>query len=186
MRWTTVFALGVFPAAAAAPLLLSACGDAGAAPAQPVDFPHAPHTENQIDCAFCHEFSDGWAAAGCPGWGWQDVEPAFARSARGAFPLAELPDRHVLAEAFVHSAQAAGIPPTADLNGEANDGVGFVPVSQRRGRRFTTLAAGLLPSLMSLSCSKSVIAGLVPPARAESLLRTASLSASAGEGPALQ
>jgi hypothetical protein len=47
-------------------LLLTACGDAGAEPAQPIAFPHAPHTENQIDCAFCHEFSDSRAAAGIP------------------------------------------------------------------------------------------------------------------------
>ena len=53
---------------------------------------------------------DAWAAAGCPGWSWADAEPAFARSADGAFPLADLRDRHVLTEAFVHAAQAAGIP----------------------------------------------------------------------------
>ena len=89
---------------------------------------------------------DGWAAAGCTGWGWGDVEPAFARSARGAFPLADLPDRHVLAEAFVHSAHAAGIPLAQDLNGEENDGVGLVPVSQRRGRRFSVLDGYYAPA----------------------------------------
>ena len=89
---------------------------------------------------------DGWAAAGCTGWSWDDVEPVFARSARGAFPLGDLPDRHVLAEAFVHSARAIGIPPTTDLNGEANDGVGFVPVSQRRGRRFSVLDGYYAPA----------------------------------------
>ena len=89
---------------------------------------------------------DGWAAAGCTGWGWDDVEPAFARSARGAFPLAGLPDRSVLAEAFVHAAQAVGIAPAADLNGEDNSGVGFVPVSQRRGRRFSVLEGYYAPA----------------------------------------
>ena len=89
---------------------------------------------------------DAWAAAGCTGWSWDDVEPVFARSARGAFPLAELPDRHVLAEAFVHSARAVGIPLATDLNGEANDGVGFVPVSQRRGRRFSVLDGYYAPA----------------------------------------
>lgn len=89
---------------------------------------------------------DGWAAAGCPGWSWNEVEPAFARSARGAFPLADLPDRHVLAEAFVHAAQAVGIPATADLNGVENDGVGLVPVSQRRGRRFSVLDGYYAPA----------------------------------------
>ena len=89
---------------------------------------------------------DAWAALGCSGWGWADVEPYFARSARGAFPLAELPDRHVLAEAFVHSAQALGIPFTDDLNAESNEGVGFVPVSQRRGRRFSVVDGYLAPA----------------------------------------
>jgi choline dehydrogenase len=89
---------------------------------------------------------DGWAGAGCPGWAWADVEPAFARSAEGAFPLDELPERHVLAEAFVHAAQAAGIAFTSDLNGESNEGVGFVPVSQRRGRRFSVVDGYLAPA----------------------------------------
>jgi choline dehydrogenase len=89
---------------------------------------------------------DGWAADGCRGWSWADVEPAFARSAAGPFPLAELPDRNVLAEAFVHAAQAVGIPASPDLNGEDNEGVGFVPVSQRRGRRFSVVDGYLQPA----------------------------------------
>lgn len=89
---------------------------------------------------------DGWAAAGCAGWSWDDVEPAFARSAAGAFPLADLPDRHVLAEAFVHAAHGVGIPPAADLNGEDNEGAGLVPVSQRRGRRFSVLEGYYAPA----------------------------------------
>jgi choline dehydrogenase len=89
---------------------------------------------------------DGWAAAGCPGWSWADVEPAFARSAAGAFPLADLPDRHILAEAFVHAAQAVGIRAAVDLNGEDNEGAGLVPVSQRRGRRFSVLDGYYAPA----------------------------------------
>ncbi len=89
---------------------------------------------------------EAWAAAGCVGWGWADVEPIFVRSAERAFPLAELPERHVLAEAFVHAAQAAGIPYTDDLNAESNEGVGFVPVSQRRGRRFSVVDGYLAPA----------------------------------------
>lgn len=89
---------------------------------------------------------DAWAAHGCPGWSWADVEPAFARSAETGFPLAELPDRHVLTEAFVHATQAVGIPFTDDLNADENAGVGFVPVSQRRGRRFSVLDGYLGPA----------------------------------------
>jgi choline dehydrogenase len=94
----------------------------------------------------CRADYDAWAAAGCTGWSWEDVEPAFARSAEGAFPLAEQRDRSVLAEAFVHAAQATGIAPAPDLNGESNEGVGFVPVSQRRGRRFSVLDGYLAPA----------------------------------------
>jgi choline dehydrogenase len=94
----------------------------------------------------CRADYDAWAAAGCPGWGWDDVEPAFARSAAGAFPLAEQRDRNPLADAFVHAARATGIPSAPDLNGESNEGVGFVPVSQRRGRRFSVLDGYLAPA----------------------------------------
>jgi choline dehydrogenase len=90
---------------------------------------------------------EAWAAAGCDGWSWDDVEPAFARSADGPFPLAELPDRHVLTEAFVLAAQAVGIPFTPDLNAQENAGVGFVRVSQRRGRRFSVADGYLRPAL---------------------------------------
>lgn len=90
---------------------------------------------------------DAWASAGCPGWSWSDVEPAFARSAAGPFPLAEQRDRHVLTEAFVHAAQAAGIPYKDDLNGQDTAGVGYVRVSQRRGRRFGVVDGYLRPAL---------------------------------------
>jgi hypothetical protein len=63
MRSVAVFSLAILAGGA---LFMSACGDAGAAPAQPIPFPHAPHTENQIACVFCHEFSDDQAAAGIP------------------------------------------------------------------------------------------------------------------------
>jgi len=82
---------------------------------------------------------DAWAANGCPGWSWNEVVPAFARSAQGPFPLAQQREPSVLTEAFVHAARAVGIPFTDDLNAEDNAGVGFVPVSQRRGRRFSVL-----------------------------------------------
>ena len=82
---------------------------------------------------------DAWAADGCPGWSWADAERAFRRSAEGSFPRTDLRGRHVLTEAFVHAAHATGIPLNNDLNGSDNGGVGFVPVSQRKGRRFSVV-----------------------------------------------
>lgn len=52
--------------AIAGAIIAQACSDAGASPEQPIPFPHAAHTENQIDCAFCHEFADRAASAGIP------------------------------------------------------------------------------------------------------------------------
>lgn len=94
----------------------------------------------------CRADYDAWAAAGCLGWSWEDIEPAFARSAAGAFPLSEQRERSPLADAFLHAAEAAGIPRAADLNGEDNAGSGIVPVSQRRGRRFSVLDGYLGPA----------------------------------------
>ena len=70
-----------------------------------------------------------------PGWTWEDVEPAYIKS-ESAFPRADLRDRHELTLAFVNAAVAAGLE-RRDLNGPDTEGVGFVPVSQRRGRRIT-------------------------------------------------
>lgn len=39
---------------------------ASASPEQPIHFPHRAHTENQIDCSFCHAYVEQHAAAGIP------------------------------------------------------------------------------------------------------------------------
>ena len=79
------------------------------------------------------------------GWAWEEVESAYRRS-DAAFPRAELPDRHQLTGAFVASAVAAGLRRSDDLNAADNEGVGFVPVSQRRGRRFSVADGYLQPA----------------------------------------
>jgi choline dehydrogenase len=93
-----------------------------------------------------HPTDYAWEADGCPGWSWAEAEPAFRRGADGPFPLVEQRDPHVVTEAFVHAAQACGIPPSDDLNGADNAGVGLVPVSQRRGRRFSVADGYLRPA----------------------------------------
>jgi len=85
-----------------------------------------------------------WAAV-APGWAWEDVEPYYARSAAGPFAIADQRDRSPLSDAFVASAQAAGIPFRADLNDPDNEGVGVVRVSQRRGQRFGVAEGYLRP-----------------------------------------
>jgi len=85
---------------------------------------------------------DAWP----PEWRWDSVEPYYRASARGPFPLAEARDRSPLSAAFVDAAVAAGLRPSADLNEPDNEGVGFVPVSQRRGRRFGVADGYLRPA----------------------------------------
>lgn len=44
---------------------LSACSRLDARE-QPLPFPHQPHTDNQIDCTFCHQYADRERLAGLP------------------------------------------------------------------------------------------------------------------------
>lgn len=89
---------------------------------------------------------EDWAAV-APGWAWEDVEPYYAKSARGPFPIVDQRDRSPLSDAFVAAAEAAGIPFRADLNDPDNEGVGVVPVSQRRGARFSVADGYLRPAM---------------------------------------
>jgi choline dehydrogenase len=98
---------------------------------------------------------DGWEALGNPGWGWQDMLPYFRRSERnsrggdefhgdsGSLHVEDLRDRNPLSRAFIQAAQAIGIPHNPDFNGAQLDGVGWVQVTQHRGRRWSTADAFL-------------------------------------------
>ena len=86
---------------------------------------------------------DAW---GVPGWSWDDVEPVYARSAAGPFPLDRSRRPGPLTAAFVESAVAAGIR-RRDLNDPDNEGVGLAPTSTRRGRRFSVADGYLRPAL---------------------------------------
>ncbi len=85
------------------------------------------------------------AAWNVPGWGWDDVEPLYARSAAGPFPLDRSRQPGRLTSAFVESAVAAGIP-RCDLNAPDHEGVGLVPTSTRRGRRWSVADGYLRPA----------------------------------------
>jgi choline dehydrogenase len=99
---------------------------------------------------------DGW---GVPGWSWSDLLPYFLRAednSRGAGPfhatggplrVEDLRRRHPLAQAFLASAAAAGLPANPDFNGAAQDGVGAYQVTQRGGRRWSAADGYLRPAL---------------------------------------
>lgn len=90
---------------------------------------------------------DNWAALGCEGWAYDDVLPAFKnmehwqngasvhRGGSGPISVVEQSDRGVANRAFYEAAQQAGYPIAPDYNSDSQDGVSFVQVNMRRGRR---------------------------------------------------
>ncbi|MBS0374777.1 MAG: choline dehydrogenase [Proteobacteria bacterium] len=102
---------------------------------------------------------DGWAAAGCDGWGYEDVLPVFRAcedNARGADayhgaggPLAvsDLRYTNELSAAFLAAGRELGWPANPDFNGASQHGLGWYQVTQRDGRRCSAAAAYLRPAL---------------------------------------
>ncbi|MTJ84183.1 MAG: FAD-binding protein [Telmatospirillum sp.] len=99
---------------------------------------------------------DGWAAAGCSGWSWEEVRPYFLRqedNERGAGahhgvggPLAvsDLRTANPAAAAFIEAARERGYRVNPDFNGDSQEGAGLYQVFQRNGRRRNAGEAYLL------------------------------------------
>jgi choline dehydrogenase len=100
---------------------------------------------------------DGWAAAGCDGWAYDDVLPYFKRSednergedayhgVGGPMTVAESRSMHPLVDTMIEAAQQAGHEHNPDFNGARQEGVGRFQLTQRNGRRFSTADAFLHP-----------------------------------------
>ncbi len=101
---------------------------------------------------------DGWAAAGCAGWSFDEVLPVFRRSedqARGGNPyhgtggplaVSDLRYRNVLSEVFLAAGRERGLPENSDFNGATQAGLGWYQVTQRDGRRCSAAAGFLRPA----------------------------------------
>jgi choline dehydrogenase len=73
------------------------------------------------------------------GWRWDDVAPAYARSA-AQFLASQPRSPSELTRAFCEAAQTAlGVAHRTDLNEPDNDGVGLTPLSVRNGARFSVV-----------------------------------------------
>ena len=100
---------------------------------------------------------DGWAAAGNPGWGWQDVLPLFKRmedhcdgasafhGAGGEWRVERQRLHWTLLDAFRAAAGETGIAPVEDFNTGDNEGCGYFQVNQRNGVRWNAAKAFLKP-----------------------------------------
>ncbi|KAB2912265.1 MAG: dehydrogenase [Hyphomicrobiaceae bacterium] len=92
---------------------------------------------------------DEWRAAGCPGWGWSDLEPYFKRledcafgdpshrAVGGPVSVTRLSGDRVT-NAFLDSCQAAGYARTADYNSADPEGASPIQLSTRHGIRCST------------------------------------------------
>lgn len=93
---------------------------------------------------------DAWAAAGNPGWGWQDVLPYFKRAEHnerldndwhgqhGPLNVMDLRSPSALRQDFVDAGVAAGWPFNDDFNDGDALGVGPYQVTHRNGERCST------------------------------------------------
>ncbi len=100
---------------------------------------------------------DGWLAEGNPGWGWNDVLPHFKRTeshhlgesalhgGSGELHVTPVMEPHPASQAFIDAALAHGIPPNADFNGPAQEGVGYLELMINNGVRSSTSQAFLTP-----------------------------------------
>lgn len=103
---------------------------------------------------------EDWRRAGNPGWGWDDVLPAFkaiedneagANGLRGTggplFISANKRDLHPLIRPYLDACAMEGLPFTPDFNGDRQEGAGTYQVTIKGGRRNSAARAFLRPAM---------------------------------------
>ncbi|SDH16050.1 Choline dehydrogenase [Pseudomonas flavescens] len=101
---------------------------------------------------------EGWQAAGCPGWGWQDVLPYFKRSednrlgqsllyhgTQGELLVDKPRDPNPLSRVYIRAAEQVGLRQNDDFNGGTLEGVGIYNVTQKNAKRLSSYRAFVHP-----------------------------------------
>lgn len=101
---------------------------------------------------------DAWAAAGNPGWAYDDVLPLFKRSERhedrsdpyhseqGELTVRRARGDNPMFDAYIEAGQQAGYPFTDDFNGESQEGFGRYDFTIEKGKRCSSARAFLYPA----------------------------------------
>lgn len=103
---------------------------------------------------------DGWAAAGCGGWAWRDMNQVYGaiedhelgggarrqRGAGGPLKVTMHPGGDPFCEAFLDAAESVGLPRVPDINDAPDGGFGYQPRTVWRGRRQSAAQAFLRPA----------------------------------------
>lgn len=103
---------------------------------------------------------DDWRDAGNPGWGYDDLLPAFKaiedneaggnrwRGTGGPVHVTDMsPAVHPLTHRYIEAGKQAGLPFNPDFNGEHQEGVGIYQISTKDGRRMSAARAFLRPAM---------------------------------------
>ncbi|MDQ1249685.1 MAG: choline dehydrogenase [Actinomycetota bacterium] len=102
---------------------------------------------------------DGWAKDGAVGWSYDEVLPYFRKSENfsrgsddyrgvgGPLQVADHRSRTTITELIVEAAMQAGFEFNPDYNGAHQEGVGFLQVTQKFGRRWSAADAWLRPAM---------------------------------------
>ncbi len=85
---------------------------------------------------------DSWAAAGCAGWGYEDVLPYFNKL-RETVGVSDLRDPNPVDQDFIDAAARLQIRRCPDFNVAEPEGMGHYKVTQRDGRRHSSARAYL-------------------------------------------
>lgn len=100
-----------------------------------------------------------WRQQGGGRWGWADMSAAFRaierhtlgqaanRGSEGPLHILDRPQgRLPVCEDFIAAGEGVGLPRRDDLNDEADDGIGYLPATIHKGRRWSAAAAFLRPA----------------------------------------
>lgn len=102
---------------------------------------------------------DAWAAAGCTGWGYDDVLPHFRQSennrragidaathgTKGELAVSDLQHANPVDHDFIEAAGQLQLRACADFNAPEPEGMGVYQVTQKDGKRHSTARAFLSP-----------------------------------------
>lgn len=102
---------------------------------------------------------DGWSAAGCVGWGYDDILPYFRRSEAnrragidsnhhgtgGELAVSDLRDPNPVDRDFIEAASQMQLRACPDFNVAEPEGMGLYQVTQKDGKRHSTGRAFLTP-----------------------------------------
>ncbi len=117
---------------------------------------------------------DDWAALpGCRGWSYPNMLPYFKKSENfepgpaneyhakgGELNVTHVQMKYDISEAYIKAAESVGIPRNEDINGEKQEGIGYVQVNMKGGQRWSSADAFLSPEVKKRPNLKIVLKAL--------------------------